>query len=72
MLVLARKEREGVVIHQNGKIIGRFIYLERRGGSARMSSRFGFDFGQDYEIDRDEIFRKRFPNVPLPNLTEEE
>lgn len=57
-LVLTRKAGETVVIHQNGDPLCAIKYVKTTG---KDQVRLSFDAPPDIQIDRQEIFDKKFP-----------
>lgn len=55
-LVLNRKEDENVVIHKNGEVICLVKLTETKRSSARLS----FEASDDVDIDREEVFRRKY------------
>jgi sRNA-binding carbon storage regulator CsrA len=55
-LVLHRKEDENVVIHKDGEIICLVKLTEARRSSARLL----FEASDDVDIDREEVFQRKY------------
>lgn len=55
-LVLHRKEDENVVIHKDGEIICLVKLTETRRSSARLL----FEASDDVDIDREEVFQRKY------------
>lgn len=55
-LVLNRKEDENVVIHKDGEVICLVKLTETKRSSARLS----FEANDDIDIDREEVFRRKY------------
>jgi len=52
MLVLSRKAREKIVIHENGRLIATINIVDLRGDKARI----GIDADPGIAIDREEVY----------------
>lgn len=55
MLVLARERNQKIVISRGGAVIGSVLLVDIRGDRARL----GFEFSDDYSIDRFEVWEKK-------------